>query len=352
LFLILEYSLTHRRMEERSRSRSSRSRGSRRRSTSAPLVPDEEDKHGKDSYWCAIDFGGGSTKWAIRNSQSEHWEKCSKWEGTDHQTLWSDPLKVGKRIIDKLEMEGATNISQLGFSLSGIVDHQTQKIIRSDYLNHFNQSQECTYMDFDLPSACQKLCAASASVCVLNDGVAAALGATRGFGRQVELPALVMTLGSNKAIAIVDGSGFGPVTSLTSKESSWMDATLIIDDYGQRANAHRALNGRVLQALDPVARSCRIGQALAVFMDRYATEYKRLPASLVVVGGNSIGLLINDIVGNCIPVPGEVLAKCDASTTRPLVIPMPSSYQEQSSLHLEGARLFANPKTRFDVWSQ
>lgn len=306
-----------------------------------------EDENGS---WCAIDFGGSGTKWAVRSPQSKEWDKWGKWEGVDHHTLWSDPLQVGPRILAKLDEAGVKNISQLGFSVSGIVDPQGQKIVQSDHMNHMNKSCESSFWGFDLGGQCQSLC--GASVGVMNDGVASALGATRGFGRQVQLPAIVLTLGSGPAYAIVDGCGLGPPTTLTSKELAWSDTTIVVNDYGERQIAQAALFGRVLQNMEVGARSCRVGHALSVLIARYATDYKSLPASVVIAGGSSVGLNHDDILGNCLPVPDEVLAKCSPGAAQPVVVPVTQSYKEQSSYHLEGARLCADPMMKVEIKSE
>ena len=307
-------------------------------------------------WLCAIDFGGSSTKWAIRRGhvgQPSVWERQGKLEGQDHRKLWASPAGLGARLTALLVQNGATRVVHLGISVSGNVDASSQTVTASDRM------AECfgraVSPPLDLRAQLRGKLKASAVVGVCNDGVAAAVGAACTAHSPADVldpthpvpPILAVTLGSWPAIAVVSREE----RKLHVFQTDFSKAE-IRTRAGQLALHHpEVLAGDALAALSPERKAKRIGRALAASLGLYWRRHKWQPTQIILLGGHSVGLArvkleeaFKDELARRDDL-ADARAHWDAGNASP-VLRWFDTYAEQSSAHLEGAAVCAELATK------
>jgi hypothetical protein len=146
------------------------------------------------NYGCAVDFGGSTTKLALRQVGKPNWNHL---EPVRNEAIWSDPNAVSTRCDSKNRGSGYSDISMS----ANISPAQSNPQAHSQLFTQggFMHNLRASIQGFLLPGAC---------VGVVNDGVAAAVGVgVHPNNSTARGPVLVVALGSNPAISIVQQQG-------------------------------------------------------------------------------------------------------------------------------------------------
>ena len=315
-----------------------------------------------EAWECAIDFGGSSTKWAVRGVRQE------PLQGADHQRLWQSRGELGERLTRLLVDRGrARRVVLLGVSISGDVDPESQVIRRSDRMAELmpdfapldlreqlrpaiaaaaRDHLRATFQDGGSLSAEQvQRLAGDVVVGVCNDGVAAGIGAVEEAADPAAPapPTLVLTLGSWPATCVVQREAAGKPLLVYETDFTFAE---IGTAAGPRALHHPdVLTGEVLRAMDRERRSRRVGRALSALLGAYWRRFTWQPERLRLMGGHSADLdgdalqaAFNEECGRRDDL-GAARAHWEQHG-RPRLLP-PEAYDVQSRRHLQGAATFA-----------
>jgi hypothetical protein len=247
------------------------------------------------TYECAVDFGGSATKLAFRQVGKLNWNHLKP---VPNEEIWSDPNTAATLIIDLLVQEGATRIEALGISMSADIS-PAQIITASDRLLELNPqaySQLFSQGGFNLRASIQGfLLPGACCVGVVNDGVAAAIGvAVHPNNSTARGPVLVVTLGSNPAISIVQQQ-VSNMEVIPPDVTLFSNVTIGTSDGLKALHAPGGVRGEDLESLGKHRKSSRIGRAVAAIlsdpMHGYLKKYSYLPiGGIYLMGGNTCGL--------------------------------------------------------------
>uniref|UniRef100_A0A0G4I5S1 Carbohydrate kinase FGGY N-terminal domain-containing protein n=1 Tax=Chromera velia CCMP2878 TaxID=1169474 RepID=A0A0G4I5S1_9ALVE len=288
---------------------------------------------------CAIDFGGSSTKWAIRLAGQPHFHAQGRVVEADHAELWQNPEKVAKNLVTLLVQHGATRIRSLGISVSGTVTYETDPkgcLVASDRMTELMSTagHALPTPNFPLPALIQPRLLGGATVSICNDAVASAIGADS-LVPPPETPFLVLTLGTFPAFAVVDRNQEGLIVY---NVNDWGAQT--IGTRGGPLCLWQALKAQALEGSEE-RRSQRVGRAISVLLEQYFLRFRWQPRTIVLMGGNST----NITEGN-IQIGFQATNQAEGRN-RPLPqLRIPSDYNEQSRAHLSGALRFTQENAR------
>jgi hypothetical protein len=265
------------------------------------------------SLTVALDFGGTSTKFLVETAAGRDTHQGS-WSGDDHRRLWRNPATFLEQLRGLLSRfpGGPSRIDLLALSMSGNVDHPNQTYVRGWHMDQGIAQPDKCWNGVRIADHTRGV-----PTFVANDGVAAACGAMEFEGAR--FPILVVTLGSFLSASVIDDRSGGG---------------LVVYEYDFKAKIGRtgddvsndALNGR-----DVSSRSRRIGRAIAEILPLYWSIWSWQPTSVVLLGGNSVGL-DREVL--------EPLIRFGQHT--PPAIYFGSTYEGQSEKHLRGALRFAS----------
>jgi cytidyltransferase-like protein len=280
---------------------------------------------------CAIDFGGSSTKLALRQEGSANWQYHAHKEGDEHRGIWRNPDKVAKRLIDFAKHTAPpqfdVQIVQLGISMSGVVTADGG-VAASDRLNGidprwFQHDSRRGGEVFRLRDLIAGWCLSDAAVGVVNDKVAATVGAffkVNGPQPAAARAVLAITLGSNPAIGVARREGAQLVVFDTSWSNVQIPATLtggVLLPMHDTPSTNGSCSANGLRGLSKEHRSQRICMATSMLLVKCRQHLPEVGA-VCLLGGNSVDLNQQDFASLGVPVM------------------LPSDYQDQSYTHLEG----------------
>jgi len=318
-------------------------------------------------YKCAIDFGGSSTKWAYRSVSGNGGPYVQgKLEGDEHELIWCNPSKIAERVVAFFEHKGCGQIVSLGVSMSGNVS-QDGGLLRSDRLDEIlrkhGRDPEQVGRNLPLRELLRPRLYPGASVAVVNDAVAAAMGGLLSVYERDKVrdpteilpPVLIMTLGSYPAISVADREASNnPIhirtTDFTNAEIMTRDGTFKLHQHGgltgdtlnQLIDTTPGVGSRDMDDLNAflstrskmeekgnARKTLRIGRAVAAILPMYSRCFGGAQPSVVcVLGGHSVGWRDGGAVRLTLGAHMEALGL-------PLVC-FPESYEAQSLLHLRG----------------
>lgn len=253
---------------------------------------------------------------------------------------------------------GASRIEALGVSISGNVSAE-QIITASDRLEDLNKafySRLFAQGGFNLRAALQGHLLEGASGGVINDGVAAAVGVAFHPNNSTSRgPVLVVTLGSNPAISIVQQQG-GRLEVFPPSVTLFSNAAIGTSDGLKALHAPGGIRREDLEPMDVERKSKRIGRAVAAVLSDpthgYLSKYHYLPiGGIYLMGGLSIGLddslLQEALVSN---LSQEVRKKWQSLTTTAFPYALTfGSYEDQSGVHLNGALQYARQSANITI---
>ena len=310
-------------------------------------------------YKCAIDFGGSSTKWAYRSVSGNGGPYVQgKLEGDEHELIWRNPSKIAERIVAFFEHKGCGQIVSLGVSMSGNVS-QDGGLKSSDRLDEIlrkhGRDPEQVGRNLPLRELLRPRLYPGASVAVVNDAVAAAMGGLLSVYERDKLrdpteilpPVLIMTLGSYPAISVAGREASNnPIhirtTDFTNAEIMTRDGTFKLHQHGGLTGdtlnqfidnapgvGFRDMEDLKMEEKANARKTLRIGRAVAAILPMYSLCFGGAQPSVVcVLGGHSVGWRDGGSVRLNLEAHMEALGL-------PLVC-FPESYEAQSLLHLRG----------------
>jgi hypothetical protein len=317
-------------------------------------------------YECAIDFGGSATKIAIRQVGVAEWTNIPP---VPNAHIWNDANAVAKKLVTGLVQAGAPNIEAVGFSISGDVSAD-QIITASDRLKEQNPEQYGNLFNsggFDLKASIQGWLLPGAFVGVANDGAAAALGVAFHPNKSIDNgPVLVVTLGSNPAIAIVQ-RGQDNIELFPPSYTGFSRAQIGTSDGPKALHAPGGIRREDLEGMDVDRKSARIGRAVAAVLSDpdygYLKKYGYLPTGgIYLMGGLSVltaadgsPSLNNELVQQQLqanlsePVKQrwrELKNDPNAPLPQALVF---GTYADQCGVHLNGALMYARHSPKIHI---
>lgn len=294
------------------------------------------EKHPLEEYEVAIDLGATYTKWGIRKAKSSVWLRTGHMERDRAKDFWGgSSVKFMERVeaFVMQHIEGNfTDVSAVGFSLSGDVNHDDQVCTLSYALQEF-WGVGCIFRASDFGGKCS----------IANDGVAAAIGAVLkedGTLPSLFRPKLIITLGTGVAVVVAERWQNQPLKLyslqelLQAKFSSSSGETVMVGSYPGGI-------GKLHELEERNRRSRRVGRALAAMLISYHEIFKWDPEQVIFLGGNSVDLDIDEIrAGSKTP---RVDGKRCVDTER-LTIIVPHSFESQRTIHLNGAIAFGRER--------
>lgn len=287
-----------------------------------------------EEWEVGVDIGGSATKVGWRPRGQSNWSGFQRVEGAEHAAIYCDPARFGENLIHAVETItgiASRQIQRLGISVTGRVNHDQQLLELSDRLNEFAAERGGYTANFDIPGTCQKALSGASEnqIWIVNDGVAAALGAV---ARVTEFPVLVLTMGTFPAAAIVNRNVTAG-TEVVFDCESWLDCCSI-QTLDENMPLARALNSHGLAgSVDP---SQRVGQAIAALMMKIRScQLAWLPQTVVLAGGHAAGIETERVVESmCLHLPDM------APETLRLILP--ENYDDQAKSHLQGVFRFGD----------
>ena len=173
----------------------------------------------KNNFEVAVDIGGAGTKIGHRLRGSSGRWGVTFLRGMEHHNVFEEPECVGERLVHAIVKAGAPRVSALAISTTGIVDHRTQRLIRSDRLNKIAEARGGFPPNFDLLGQLHHRLLPGANVSLCNDSVACAAATAIRHG--ATMPLLSLTLGSFPAVAIAHKPESNAAVRIILKEGKW-----------------------------------------------------------------------------------------------------------------------------------
>ena len=303
-----------------------------------------------NTYELSLDVGGTSTKFAYRMHGEEQWEEIGSIAGNDHADLFCEPELVAQKLKTYFKNRGIEEIKNIAMSMTGIVDHDSQVVVNSNFLRKISKNRY--KFPFSFIPQMTRVFGNDSNFKILNDSIASAIGnalvGEYGLSSDiVKTPVLVITLGTGVAISVIDEESDKYVVF---GAESWIPRLERIGTDKGKSLVHVALSNTQLKSLDQRRKSLRVGRGIGSILSKYFKTFVFQPHTIILGGGNSVGLDTSAIFEGLAIFKNSNSDKNKNISDSPNIM-VPASYKQQSENQLNGAMryLYDTQSEQIDV---